>query len=359
VQKLTRSRKRERAALDFLCLSLLALLAPVLHKGAENPILENARLHPGDFEANYAAGEYLIGTKDLPDAIPYLEKAWKINPANYTNGYDLALTYLETGAPQKSRAVIQDLIERQNRAELHNLLADVEEAEGRVNEAAREYETAARMDPSEKNVFDLGSDLLKHNAFSPALKVFEFGAGRYKASARIRVGLGIAYYSVGRYDEAVQTLCKAVDLDPKDTKALDFLGKMYDVSPRYADEVTKRLARFAAIYPDNSAANYYYALSLRKRVSSTDAHSTDKEVEAHLIKAVQLKPNFAAGHFELGLLYEDQKRDSDAIRQYELAIKYEPNLVKAHYHLARLYRKSGQNMLAQRESDTVKSLKEK
>ncbi|MFZ0593795.1 MAG: tetratricopeptide repeat protein [Bryobacteraceae bacterium] len=341
-------------------LSLLGLfLGAVPQESAENPVLENARLHPVDFEANHLAGEYLIANKDLPRAIPYLEKAWKIDPANYTNGYDLALAYFETGAPQKSRDIIQAFMKRQDRAELHNLLAAVEESEGQVNEAAREYETAARMDPSEKNVFDLGSDLLKHNGFVPALKVFEFGVGRYARSARMRVGLGIAYYSLGRYDDAVQALCAAVDLDPKDTKALDFLGKMYDVSPRYAHEVAKRLAHFAAIYPDNSAANYYYALSLRRRGPSTDGGSVQREAEAYLRKAIQLKPDFADAHFELGLLYEDEKRDSEAIAQYELAVKGQPDLLKAHYRLARLYQKGGQEILAQKEFDTVKALKDR
>lgn len=332
-------------------LSVFGLLGAAQLEGAENPILENARLHPDNFEANHRAGEYLIGKKDLPSAIPYLEKAWKIDPANYTNGYDLALAYFEIGASEKSRDIIQDSMKRQDRAELHNLLAAVEESEGQVNESAREFETAARMDPSEKNIFDLGSDLLKHNGFDPALKVFEFGAGRYQTSARIRVGLGVAYYSVGQYDKAVQTLCEAVDLDPKDTKALDFLGKMYDLSPRYAEDVAKRLAHFAAIYPDNSAANYYYALTLSKRDPGA--------AEAHLLKAIQLKPDFAEAHLELGLLYEAEKRDSKAIPQYELAVKCQPNLVKAHYRLARLYQKSGRAVLAQKEFDTVKALKDK
>lgn len=320
-------------------------------------MIGNARLHPDDFTANHLAGEHLINRKDFPSAIPYLEKAWKLDPANYPNGYDLALVYFDTGAPEKSRAVIDALIRQQDRAELHDLLGDVEESAGHVNEAVHQYETAARMDPSEKNLFDLGTDLLKHGGIAPALKVFTFGVERYPSSAKLRVGLGVAYYSLGQYGEAVETLCKAVDLDPKDPKPLDFLGRMYDISPQYADEVTKDLARFAALYPDNSAANYYYALSLRKRSSGSDLKTSKQAAESYLLRAVKLRPNFADAHYELGLLYEDGGQDVEAIRHYELAIKYAPTLAKAHYRLARLYKKSGRELLAQKEFQTLKALK--
>ena len=338
-------------------LSFIGFFAAFLHGFAENPALENVQRHPDSFEANHLAGEYLVATKKYSLALPYLEKAWKIDSANYTNGYDLALIYFETGATQKSREIIQALVKQEDKAELHNLLGDVEESEGHVNEAAREYETAARLDPSEKNVFDLGSDLLKHRAFAPALKVFQFGVQRYVSSARLRVGLGIAHYSLGQYDTAVVTLCEAVDLDPNDTKALDFLGRMYDISPQYADEVTKRLARFAALYPANSKANYYYAISLRKRNSGADLKTAQHPAETYLLKAVTLEPNFADAHFELGLLYEDESRESEAIHQYRQAINFQPDLAKAHYHLARLYQKRGQTTLAAEEFEILKTLK--
>jgi len=156
--------------------------------------------------------------------------ARQIDLSNYENAYDLALAYLQTGAIAKSREVISALLDRKDRAELHNLSGDVEEAEGHVQDAVKQYEIAARMDPTEKNLFDLGSHLLLHRGFEPALKVFAFATPRDPQSAKLRVGLGIAHYSLGQYDDAVETLCQAVDLDPKDTKALDFLGKMYDVS---------------------------------------------------------------------------------------------------------------------------------
>jgi tetratricopeptide (TPR) repeat protein len=278
---------------------------------------------------------------------------------NYDQAYNLALKYLEAGATEKSRAIIQALIQRKDKAELHNLLGEVEEREGHVQQSAKQYETAARMDPSENNLFDLANELLLHRGFQPALTVLDFATQKYPRSARLRVGLGVARYSLGQYDQALEALCQAVDLDPKDTRALDFLGKMYDVAPDRANEVTARLARFAREYPYNAAANYYYALSLRRRTTGGDSAEADRKAEELLRKAIQLKPDWAEAHYQLGLLYDDQALADNAIPEYQAAVRLRPDLATAHYKLAQLYRKRGQRDLAQSEFQAFEKLKSK
>lgn len=280
-------------------------------------------------------------------------------PVGYDDAYNLALKYLEAGATEKSRHVIEALLQRKDKAELHNLLGEIEEREGHVQQSAEQYEMAARMDPSENNLFDLANELLLHRGFQPALKVLVYATQKYPQSAKLRVGLGVAHYSLGQYDQALDALCQAVDLDPKDTRALDFLGKMYNIAPDKADEVTNRLARFAREYPDNAAANYYYALSLRKRTAQGHSADADRQAADLLRKAVRLNPSWADAHYQLGLLYEDQSLSDDAIREYQSAVRLQPSFATAHYRLALLYRKKGRQQLAQSEFRAFETLKAK
>lgn len=280
-------------------------------------------------------------------------------PARDDSAYNLALSQLQAGDLAGARQLIQQLLGEKDRAELHNLLGDVEERSGNFREAARQYEIAARMDPSEKNIFDLGTELLKYHGYQQALQVFSYGANEQPKSAKLHVGLGVVQYSLGQYQEAVKTLCQAVDLDPKDSRALDFLGKMYDVAPSLTEDVTKRLRRFAKLYPNNAAANYYYALSLRTRTTEGASAQANHEAKALFIKAVREKPEFAEAHYQLGLLYQDEELTLQAIHEYQTAVRLRPDLRNAHYRLAQLYGKQGRSDLARGEYEMVKRLGDK
>lgn len=311
----------------------------------------------GSFAENHDRGEFYIKNHDVSSAIPFLQRAYDIDPNNEDNAYDLALAYLERGFLEKSRAVLTASLTVRNKAELHNLLGELEAKEGHIESAAEQYRTAAQMDPSQKNLFDLGSHLLQYRGFDAAQTVFAYAVDRYPKSAELNVGLGIADYSLGEYEQAIDQLCRAVDLDPADTRALQFLGKMYDVAPKKEAEVTARLARFAHEYPNNAAANYYYALSLRRRADGQLEPENEKQAQELLERAVKLDPGFADAHFELGLLYDDEKQDVKAIGQYLSAIKLDPQPSKFHYRLARVYQRDGSSQLAAAEYRTFQELK--
>lgn len=309
------------------------------------------------FAENHDKGEFYIKNHDIASAIPFLQRAYDIDPNNEDNAYDLALAYLEQRLFNKSRALLTASLAAHNKAELHNLLGELENKEGHIEAAAEQYRTAARMDPSEKNLFDLGSHLLQYRGFEAAQTVFSYAVERYPNSAELNVGLGIADYSLGQYGQAIDQLCRAVDLDPADTRALQFLGKMYDVAPDKESEVTARLARFAHEYPNNAAANYYYAVSLRRRTDGHMEPGTEKKAQELLERAAKLNPGFADAHFELGLLYEDENDDAKATREYLSAIELQPKASKFHYRLARVYQRDGTSQLAAAEYRKFRELK--
>ncbi len=315
----------------------------------ESVLLERALREPRCFEANHQLAEFYASEGKLAEAIPWFERARKIDPSSYVNAYDLALAYTTSGDLDKARSLIGDMIQREDRPELHNLLGLVEDKAGRAQLAADQYQQAAQKDPSEKNVFDLGQCFLKYHGTSEAVQILSWGVGKYPNSARMRVAQGVALYSAGEYDKAVEALCRAVDLDPADQRALYFLGQMYDISLKMAEEVTRRLAHFVEVYPNNATANYYYALSLWKRVSGTNAPASDPRIEKYLKKAVALDNKLAAAHFQLGVLYADQHNDPEALREFERAVEFEPNDDKYRYRLGQAYRSAGQEQKAKEQ----------
>jgi len=228
-------------------------------------------------------------------------------------------------------------------------LGEVEEKDGNFVGAANEFEAAAHMDPSESNIFDWGCELLLHRTLEPAIEVFRQGTNRFPNSPRMAIGLGMALYSVGKYDEAVKSLLRAADLDPQDPRSYRFLSRAFDSSPTQANEVAECFRRFADLQPQNGQALYYYAMSLWKAKRAQDPGFNLTQIEGLLKKVISLEPGLAEAHLQLGNLYSDQRRFADAIPEYLRARDLNPDLADAHYRLAQAYVHTGKKDLAEDE----------
>jgi Flp pilus assembly protein TadD len=245
----TRLKPNDAAARTNLAVNLVHLGKDSL---AEVEFRKAAELEPQSFDASHNLGEFYVRSGKLAAAVPYLKKAQSLDSSSYANGYDLALALVETREYDAARHLLRDLIQRQDTAELRNLLAETEEKAGDFMAAVTEYERAAHMEPSEKNIFDWGSEMLLHQTLEPAVAVFRSGAERYPQSVRMQIGLGIALYSQRQYDDAVKVLARATDLAPLDPFPYVFLGRVYNVSTAQADEVVKRLQRFVELQTANA-----------------------------------------------------------------------------------------------------------
>jgi tetratricopeptide (TPR) repeat protein len=306
-------------------------------------------LEPQNYDANHNLGEFYIRSGKLAEATPCLEAAQRIDPSVYDNGYDLAQADFLLGRYDKARLLIAQLVKARNTGELHNLLAQVEEKDGKFVAAENEFEAAAHLDPSEDNLFDWASELLLHRTYEPAIEIFKGASSRYPKSARLMIGLGMAQDLAGKYEDAVKALLAAADLDPLDARCYLFLSKAYDNSPAQAEDVIQRFRRYAELQPDNAAAQYYYAMSLWKGKRLEDASVDFQAVEALLRKAISLDDKLVEAHVEMGNLYADQHAYARSIPEYQRALELDANLPDAHYRLGQDYVHTGDKQRAQVE----------
>ena len=306
-----------------------------------------AEIEPQNFDTNHNLGEFYIRAGQIATGASFLERAQQIDPSSYDNGYDLSLAYLLTGKIPQARQQVQDLLTKKNTAELHNLLGEILEKSGEFVAAAKEYETAAHMEPSEDNLFDWGSELLLHETLAPAIEVFQQASTRYPRSPRLLIGLGMALYARGNYDEAVKALLQGADLNPSDPRAYLFLSKAYDRSPEQVNDVIERFHKFVDLQPRNAQAQYYYAMSLWKGKRAQDPNLDLSQIQSLLKKSVTLDPNLAEAHLQLGNSYSDQNKHSEAIPEYVLALKLNPDLADGYYRLGQAYVRTGEKDRAQ------------
>ena len=267
-----------------------------------------------------------------------------------------AAALLVAGEPARAAELLRGVLRLRETAELRNLLGDALEASGDLLAAAEEFQKAAHLDATEEHLFDWGNNLLRLRAFVPATDVFAEAVRRFPRSARLHVGLGIARYSRGAFEDAVRSFAEAADLDPDDARPYLFLGEMYGVSAEMAGAVSRRLARFVEKQPAHALGHFYYAMSLWKAAPGLPPSET---VERHLKRAAALDGRLARAHFELGALYSDRRQYDQAIPALERAVAADPSLAQAHYRLAQAYRRTGREDEARRAMEAFERLQPK
>ena len=304
---------------------------------------------PGDFQANHQLGEFYLHQGRYSESVTLLKTAYGIKPGDFNNEYDLAQACKEVGDLSQARDHVQHLLANHNSADLHRLAGSIDERLGDPLTAVHEYEEAVRMDPSEQNYFEWGSELLFHRAVWQARSVFEQGSKAYPKSARMLTALGAALFASALYDEAADRLCDASDLDPADPEPYTFMGKIEIAAPSPLACVKQKLARFVELQPDNALANYFDAMALWKENGRSTDQQTMQQVETMLTKAINIDPRCAEAYLQLGNLAASRHEYQEAISFYSKAIEVNSQLSEAHYRLGIAFERVGEKEKAKLE----------
>jgi tetratricopeptide (TPR) repeat protein len=333
-----RLTKRWALALSLaggFCYGLQSGAAPDL----EHELKQGVADHPDNFEANYNLGEFYLHAGKLAEAVPYMERAHRADRGHYACGYDLALAEFELRNYPGARQVIRAMLARQDSAELHGLLGDVDEKAGNFVAALKEYQTAARLDPSEAHIVDLGSELLTHENRSAAVAVFERGVQLFPQSYKLHVGLGIAEYQVSNFDQAAKEFSNAAGLNPQANEAYLLLGLLHGFPAGRTPEAEELLRRFIARQPKN--ARGYLNLAMMYWDRDRDDPENVERVEELLKQAISLDAQFDEAYLQLGILHAHRSEYRAAIVDLQRAVQVNPNLTQAYFQLGAVYRHTG------------------
>ena len=304
---------------------------------------------PGNFAANHELGAFYLHAGRYRESIPLLRAAYQADPSNAGNEYDLAAALMGAGDFSGAREHAQKLLARQDKADLHRLLGELDEKVSDPLAAVHEDEQAVRLDPSEQNYFAWGSELLLHRAVWQAAEVFRQGTKAYPKSARMLTALGTAQFAGALYEDAAASLCAAADLNPADPQPYLFLGRIDMAAPKPLACVAPRLARLVKEQPQNSLANYLYAMAILKGLQQTSDDEALQQAKTLLNTAVTIDPKCADAYLQLGILSFSQHQTEKAIAYYTRAIEAQPQLGEAHYRLGVAYDRIGAPEKARQE----------
>ena len=251
--------------------------------------------------------------------------------------------YLQAGKPKPAIELARAALATENRADVRYLLGKAYEMDGRAGEAFREVHAAIKLNPYEESYyFELARALLEHNSAPEAIQVLEEGKRVFARSAQIELTLGVAYYSMRRFPDAVDAFLRTIGIDPAVEQPYVFLGRMLEQTGSKLPEVTAAFAALAEANPENYTANFLYGKALAfggKR----------NEAEARLRKSIAENEKFWESHFELGAVLEAKRDLPGAAKEFSRAVELSPKSATVHYRLARIYDRLGKTEEARAE----------
>jgi len=126
----------------------------------------------------------------------------------------------------------------------------------------------------------------------------------------------------------------------------------FDLEAVDLDEARDAYRRALELAPDHADAHVNLGRLLQEGGDAAEA-------VAHYLLALDRSPRYATAWFDMGVALEDLKRRSDAVRAYEQAVALDPSLADAYFNLSRLYEQTGKRAAALRSLNRYRLLVQK
>ena len=260
--------------------------------------------------ALYADGFALLQRGEFTPAIARFKEAIArdrlvAEPVDRREAMGLAAAAFRNGSIESAVQHLSVAVELSpNRAEPHRILGRVYLADQRDDEAIDEVKTAARLNPADE---------------------------------RARVALAVALVEAGRYPEAERALRDTIKAFPASGRAHFALGRLHQRLGR-RPEALREFAEAVTLTPLLGLNGIYQVMGA---ISSTQ-QDFGAALDAYS-KRVDVLPNDAGAHQDLGKTYARLGRHTEALAEFAVALLLDPKDADAYAEMAHIHLRDGRN----------------
>jgi len=196
------------------------------YPGAVRAYQRGLAIEPENVELLNALGFSLFQQGKSQEAVVALQKALAVDPKHWKAHNNMALASIDLGELELAEAHYRESLAIEPQPAIHNDLGFVLEREGMAEEAVEQYRKALELDPELASAhYNLAAFLARSGDYAEAERHFRAALAK-QPDTRAYTGLGIVLRQQGRTDEAIASLRKAIDAEPKNAAAYDQLGSI-------------------------------------------------------------------------------------------------------------------------------------
>ncbi len=309
-----------------------------------------AREHPGSADPFAHLGLLQARQERYAQAIASYKIAMALNPAMSGLRLNLGLAYFKAGSYREAIQEFNPLLKAVPEDQRLTILMGMSHYGLDEFSAAVPYlKRASHSDPQNLPLLlSLAHSCLFSNQYPCVLDAYHRIIALNAESAEADILVGEALDEMKDKLGAIREFRAAVLANPKQPNVHFGLGYLLWTKGQYP-EAAREFQTEIDNDPHHLQAMLYLADSEMQMNQMDDA-------KLLLEKLVELVPENAMGHLDLGIVYADGGSNEKALREFHAAVKIAPSNVNAHWRMGRLYRTMGKTDLARVEFERAKGL---
>ena len=318
-------------------------------------------LAPDDERARLALADVFVRAEQFPEAESALRETIARLPRSGRAHYSLARLYQRQG---KDAEAVQEFAGAVPFGPLLGLNG-IYQTMGAISAARQNFDAAIdaytrRVDlhPNDANAHqDLGATNARLGRLDEALAEFAVALTIDPEKAESHAGMAQVYLGQGQYAESADAARRALELDPSHRQARYTLATSLIRIGR-TDEGQRELDEFQRLQAQDAAAHArdFELGGLRREASVSSERGDHEKAIALLRRALELEPDAAVSHVNLGLALLRGGKPAEAITRFEAAAALN-GPADIHRYLAEAYAALGRDEESRRELAAYEQMK--
>ena len=270
-----------------------------------------------DYTFYYIIGTAYMSLKNFEESVKYLEKALELKPEHPQLYNNLGTSYVTIGDMDKAYENFIKATEYDpNNSLTYFNIASILQIKNQHEEACEYFEKAYSLSPEDSYLVALALSETKCERYDSAISHYKTLISHHPEKDIYQYNLACCYEMKGDYTYAVGILAHLVMLNPKSVNMAQKLANIYVKidKPAQAKEIYEKILLQGNVNEDL----YYEFAHVCLLINDTD------KAEKILKKVVELNPNQAQAHKDLGVLYLSKRLFDYAKEEFEMAYKAAP-----------------------------------